>query len=479
MLFNDKSTPEVEKDFISILPAEITEIIMNNLSEPKDIISFALTCKYAMAMIPRVRQNIVVTDENIIKELLQSVEGRRVVCKLVCDINGNDVGDKGNSFLFYDDNVGRMTPLKFAFHCPGVAIKIQSAAEQHNLFQEILDKCPRIDEIMIKYYFVEEECLLDFNNFQICGLPKNGYISENDIRILSTKLPKVRNLTLYRSRTYFYRKDDWRINAKIQVIAPDGLAKGWSVNFELCDDRRCPGNRTPPWATTDDKFEQLIVNWESITKIGIGFTTLLTDRSIKLISKTNVGLKNICFWWMDNLTGDGLDYLGLYCKNLNSIDLRMNENITESSLKNLLHSKNIKTFSLGPLPPTGISEDGFKGIVPLLKNVEEFRLFSKYLVTDYVIESLASHCQSIQKLTLNGEQLTGEGLRKILKATGSSLKYLDLKWCYSLASNDMMSIPSFCTSLEELVLGDLYVDVGRRKYSRKCLNYLRSKIKMV
>ena len=68
------STLQGEKDFISMLPPEITEIIMNNLSEAKDIISFSLTCKYTMAMIPRVRQNIVVTDENIIKELLQSVE---------------------------------------------------------------------------------------------------------------------------------------------------------------------------------------------------------------------------------------------------------------------------------------------------------------------------------------------------------------------------------------------------------------------
>ena len=130
-------------------------------------------------MISRARQKIVVTDENIIKELLQSVEGRRVVCKLVCDINGKDIGENEHSgikelkeFSFYEETVKCRASEKFEFHCPGVAIKIQSAAEQHGLFQEILDKCPRIDEIMIRDYSVDRECLLDFNNFQICGLPK-------------------------------------------------------------------------------------------------------------------------------------------------------------------------------------------------------------------------------------------------------------------------------------------------------------------
>ena len=482
MLFNDMSTLQGEKDFISMLPPEITEIIMNNLSEAKDIISFSLTCKYTMAMIPRVRQNIVVTDENIIKELLQSVEGRRVVCKLVCDINENDDLGKGNSFLFYDETesfpnafVARM---KFAFHCPGVAIKIKSAAEQNKLFQEVLDKCPRIDEVMIKDYSVEEDCLLDFNSFQICGLPKKGFISENDIRILSTKLPKLKNLILLRSRKYY----DY---AKIQVIAPNGLVKGWSVNFRIFDNCWCPGNGTSPWTITDEKFERLIVNWKSISKVCIlsEYGSFLTDKSIKLLSETNVGLENV-YLRMYNLTGYSLDYLGLHCKNLNSIDLNINENITEASIKNLLHLKNIKSFSLWEedrnvihLPP-GISEGGLRQIFPLLKDIEKFSMYSEYLVTDYVIESLANNCQSIQELTLNGSELTGEGLRRVLKATGLSLRYLDLQWCDNLTSNDMMSIPNFCASLEELELG--YLDeMGRRKYSRKCLDYLQSKIKIV
>ena len=484
------NTLEVEKDFISMLPPEIIEIIMNNLSETKDIISFALTCKYTMDMISRVRQNIVVTDENIIKELLQTVEGRRVVCKLVCDVNGKDGGGKEHSFLFYDESgrYRKFVPF-FEFHCPGVAIKIQSAAEQHHLFQEILDKCPRIDEIMIKDYSVEKECLIDFNNFQICGLPKKGCISEKDIKILSTKVPKLRNLILFRSIK------DTRLNyANIQVIAPNGLFKGWSVNFELSNGdyyEEIDDDYTSTGSGTDEKFERLIVNWESITKFSInaGYGSLLTDRSIKLLSSTNTGLESI-YLRTHNLTGDSLDDLGLHCKNLNSIDLNINENITESSIKNLLRSKNIKSFRvwgedgdvLVGRSGTGhiwdqIPEEGMRRILPLLKDVEEFSMISDYLVTDYVIESLANNCQNIQELTLNGFQLTGTGLLRVLRATGSSLKYLNLEGCDGLTSNDMMSIPNFCASLEKLDFGSDYMD--RRKYSRKCLDYLQSKIKMI
>ena len=300
---------------------------------------------------------------------------------------------------------------------------------------------------------------------------KKGCISENDIIVLSTKLPKLRNLILLRRKQYFY-------HAKIQVIAPNGLVNGWSVNFDLRDQYN-----SLPWATTDEKFERLIVNWQSISRVYI-VSDLLTDRSIKLLSETNGGLKKFQLR-MDNLTGNSLDYLGLHCKNLNSVDLNINENITESSIKNLLHLKNIKTFRLWEEDrnvfhwPPGISEGGMKRILPLLRDVEDFCLFSEHLVTDYVIESLANNCQRIQDLTLIEGQLTGSGLRRILKATGSSLKYLNLEWCDNLTSNDMISIPNFCASLEELDLGLLEDEIGRRKYSRKCLDYLQSKITKV
>merc|ERR1712218_413164 len=100
-----------------------------------------------------------------------------------------------------------------------------------------------------------------------------------------------------------------------------------------------------------------------------------TDRSIKLLSETNAGLKKFRLRMTDNMTGDSLDYLGLNCKNLNYIDLAINEHVTESSIKNLLHLKNIKSFSLSEVNrygPPGISEGGIRRILPLLTKVEEF-----------------------------------------------------------------------------------------------------------
>ena len=118
----------------------------------------------------------------------------------------------------------------------------------------------------------------------------------------------------------------------------------------------------------------------------------------------------------------------------------------------------------------------------MIKNVEEFYLQSDHLVTDNVIESLANYCHRIKRLSLGGSfegnRLTGAGLRKVLRATGSSLKYLDLSGCGHnlLTDKNMMSIPNFCVSLEKLELGCLS---DTCIYSRKCLNYLKSMIKDV
>ena len=94
------------------------------------------------------------------------------------------------------------------------------------------------------------------------------------------------------------------------------------------------------------------------------------------------------------------------------------------------------------------------------------------------MESLARHCKSIQRLTLAGIHLTGAGLLTVLRGTGSSLKYLELCDCPKVNrdENAMMSIPRFCSSLEELVL-DETLESG--KLNKRCLEYLQSRISLV
>ena len=74
--------------------------------------------------------------------------------------------------------------------------------------------------------------------------------------------------------------------------------------------------------------------------------------------------------------------------------------------------------------------------------------------------------------------LTGAGLLSVLRGTGSSLKYLELGDCPKVNrdENAMMSIPRFCSSLEELVL-DETPEGG--KLSKRCLEYLQSRISVV
>ena len=488
MSFNGIDTLEVEKDFISVLPAEMTLNILKNLSESEDIISFALASKNAMLLIPKLSQEIVVNDEKVIKQLLRSVKGRSVVSKLIYYINTNI--SEGEKPPYSSD-------VKFSNYRHGVTIEIQSVNnnkiekmihkfksminkrgsstfDQHDMLQEILDKCSNINEIKMKEDLIEEENLIYFNNFQMFGIPNQGSISEKDIKILSTKLPNLKNLILIRNRK------PGMGHAKMQVVAPNGLVSGWSVNFDLYE--AC--TMYTPRSTTDEKYERLVVNWESISKACI-VSPHMTDRSIKFLCETNSNLKEIKLC-MENLTGKGLDYLGLYCKKLHSIEMIINENVTESSMKNLLYLKNIKKLDLWEelesdnpdYVPPGISEEGFKRVLPLVKNVEEFSLRGDHLVTDNVMESLANYCQHIQRLTLGGSsRLTGAGLRRVLRATGSSLSYLDLGGCGDLLNDDeMMNIPKFCVSLEKLELGCLS---ETRLYSRKSLNYLKSMIKDV
>ena len=488
VLINDKETLEVEKDFISNLPAEMIEKIMINISQQKDIISFALASENAMVMIPDLHREITITDENIIKELLRSVEGRRVVSKLIFCINENISGYE----KYPNDDE------KFRNYRHGVTIKLRSVYsntrtkmiskltnkinngygfflatfEQNDLLQEVLDKCPNIEEIKIKDDSIVRENLLEFNNFQIFGLPYHKNMSENDIQILSTKLPNLKHLLLLRNKKY------GGDHAKIQVIAPNGLINGWYVNFSLFEN----GQYWEIAPTTDEIFVRLIVNWKSISKMEV-LSTHLTDKSIIVLSETNVNLQEI-YLRMHNLKGAGLDYLGIFCKNLDSVDIRLNENSTESSIKTLLHLKKIKKLcfqmefsSDDPdyLPPS-ISEEGFKRILPTIKHVEDFCLDGDHLVSDYVMEGLANNCQCIQRLTLGGQRLTEVGLSRVLKATGSSLKYLNLEGCSGLNDSVMMSIPKLCVSLEELELGSLS-EIGI--HSRKCLDYLQSMIKVV
>ena len=475
MLHDDINTVEVKEDIISTLPTEMALEIMKNLSESNDIISYALACENAMVMIPELHQEIVINDETVVKKFLRCVAGRRVVSKLIYCINTKASGDeKKSGFTPYDE--------KFLNYRHGVTIEIHSdynikmrkmikkfktmvkkgtpgalTYEQPDSLQGIIDRCPNLNEIKMRENSIEEENLFDFSNFQVLGLPNRGNISENGIRSLSCTLPNLKNLTLIRNRK------DKRYHSKIQVIAPNGLVNGWSVNLHLHECHSFTVSRSfhrcSYDSVTDENFERLIVNWKSITKVRI-VSSYLTDSSIKLLSETNPGLTDISLC-MENLTGKGLDSLGLYCKNLDSIEIHLNENITESSIKTLLHLKKIKKLKLterNVLHP-GISEEGLKRIFPIIENIENLCLKSNNLVTDYVMESLASHCQNLQRLTLWGEDLTGTGLLRVLIATGSSLKYLNLKGSPNLNKKDLLEIPKHCVLLEEIELGYMSIQL--------------------
>ena len=97
MLHDGISTVEVKEDIISTLPTEMALEIMKNLSESHDIISYALACENAMVMIPELKQEIVINDENVVNKFIRCVEGRRVVSKLIYCINTKVSGDEKKS----------------------------------------------------------------------------------------------------------------------------------------------------------------------------------------------------------------------------------------------------------------------------------------------------------------------------------------------------------------------------------------------
>ena len=94
MSYHDTKRLKANESFISALPNEIILKIMSHLSESKDILSFGLAWEKAMGIIPLLRREIVATDEDVIQECLQSVEGKNVVSKLICCINKKESGDK-------------------------------------------------------------------------------------------------------------------------------------------------------------------------------------------------------------------------------------------------------------------------------------------------------------------------------------------------------------------------------------------------
>lgn len=158
----------------------------------------------------------------------------------------------------------------------------------------------------------------------------------------------------------------------------------------------------------------------------------------------SLSIFNIFFFKGSYIGDEGLAAVGQYCNFLQDLNLRFCEGLTDTGLVQLVLGCGITLKSLGIAACAGI--------------------------TDISLETVGSHCRSLESLSLDSEFINNKGLLAIAKGC-SRLKVLKLQ-CLNINDEALQAVGVSCLSLEVLALNGFERFTDRSIFSLWILSLL-------
>jgi len=473
------------------IPNETMIKIMMFLTN-NDLFAFSLSCTRTIEVLKwgvrssRLQKRILVNKGRLIRELIKWVEPSETVTEILYYTNtsskdsvkeirksrSHDHLDHVDIFpetgpgvtveiaLLQSDDMFPNEKGREWLKVFNTAEKLSLKKKREKLFKDLIVRCPKIERIKIQHNYYKGSCLFDFD----CLYP---FKSRNETCITKKTINELFSINSHLQKVFLVCRT--KDNFATMNITKTEQVNSWSADFMLKDASRLNVG------ITDKEFERIIKNVKNISQLTIhGKHENLTNLSIKAIATNlNKELEKLEISEMYKITDDGLNFIGKYCPNINSLKLQLemyNRDVTEEAIVGLLTQVKLKTLHL--VNCMGITEEGFYEIIQLSGNLEELNLEGNdYSVSEEVMEGISQYCKNLRSLNLSfNHGFSISDLQKVLSKVGSLLKSLDISDCENIEYEDVRFIPQLCSSLEYLHI------TGCRK---ECKNLLKSKIKTV
>lgn len=174
----------------------------------------------------------------------------------------------------------------------------------------------------------------------------------------------------------------------------------------------------------------------------------LTNENLEQLVRACPNLKNFKILIHETITNNGIKVL-FSLEDLEKLDLRGIEQMTDEVFKNSPHLPRLKEFNL--IGCNKITDEGLKTILPSMTKLERLDLsYCNGDITDKCLTSLSFN--QLRQLNLQGiKKITGEGLKAVMPSL-MQLEKLDLSWCPNITDEDLKAILPYLMRLEWLSL---------------------------
>lgn len=175
----------------------------------------------------------------------------------------------------------------------------------------------------------------------------------------------------------------------------------------------------------------------------------LTDTGLSSLAMAYNTLEKLSLIWCSDLTHAGLTTIAKNCRFLKSLDLQGSYIGNQGIIAIGQCCKQLEHLNLRFCE--GLNDLGMVDFAQLCgKSLKSLGMAACQWITDRTLNAVASHCPSLESLSLDSELFKNEGIICVTKSC-SLLKILRLQ-CINVTDEALLSVGYFCASLELLAL---------------------------
>ncbi|XP_040579571.1 F-box/LRR-repeat protein 14 [Lepeophtheirus salmonis] len=165
---------------------------------------------------------------------------------------------------------------------------------------------------------------------------------------------------------------------------------------------------------TDESLRHLSEGIPNLRKINLSFCVSVTDTGMKSLAKLG-SLQSLNLRSCDNVSDIGIGFLAEGGNRpLTELDVSFCNNVSDASLKHVASGMSkLQSLSMTTCP---VQNDGISRISKSLPGLRTLNVGQCISLTDVALESLSTHCHSLEKLDLYGcSKITSKGLESLKK----------------------------------------------------------------
>ena len=285
--------------------------------------------------------------------------------------------------------------------------------ENDGTFLTVLDEDLRRNEKetdILEIYF--EDFILEDNvkgeNQNLLSSYKHKNLTEQQIDLCFNDLPDEIILRIF---SYFTKRELCSYVAPICLswfyMAKDPLF--WTSIYE-----------TEFYAIESELLTKIILSWcKQLSHLELDNRSDITNEGFDIIFKSCPKIKHLSLKLCRQVNDQVLKLISRYEKNLQSIDLEGCVNLSDSSFAHFIE---LPIESVAVSHCTHITDEGAIFIVRNFRNLKELNLDGVQWITDDFVKELVAHqSETIEKVFLDGENITDDSIRLISKCSNLRL----------------------------------------------------------